>query len=345
MAIESAKAGNNEVFPTIKSFLKKSYIEVDNSDREDKLLKYSSGRKIKIPFTEYIDAYEYSAKRNVADDLSFSNYIKLCNSLNDKLSGSENQNEINNFTLRYYWGLRLEIFIYKQNVEEFIRGEREFVNTGLSLDSIVFLIAHLFILNWTEESYQLTKDLYNIINLKFDVVGGVEEQERPSDAQYFVLDFLNKQQGWNIPCIIEFEPTDDVYKKIIENWNLEECHTLEELFIDACNRHVNESKFFEEDKRFQKYYDFGKYEFFYYPFEILIVKKLREKNNLSTVKTDHFLLKTPLGVLPFSSKSDSYYDDFLINLLSRVKSEYPDFAEDFALPEQSETKKRSWKFW
>ena len=146
------KAVTNNKLPDIRYFLKKSHIEVDTCDRNERLLKYSSGRRIKIPSTEYIDEYEYSAKRNVADDLSFSNYIRLCNSLNDKLSGSENQDEINKFTIRYYWGLRLEIFLYKQNVEEFKKGKREFINTGLSLDNIVFLIAHLFILNWIEES-------------------------------------------------------------------------------------------------------------------------------------------------------------------------------------------------
>lgn len=339
------RAVTNNKFPDIRYFLKKSHIEVDTSDRNERLLNYSSGQKLEIPSTEYIEGYAYTAKKNVADDLSFSNYIELCNSLYKKLSGTSNQDEINSFTLRYYWGLRLEIFFYKQNVEEFIRGERDFVNTGLSLDSIVFLIAHLFILDWERESYQLTKDLFEIINIKFDVVSGVENQERPSDAQYFVLNFLNRQQGWNIPCVIEFEPTDDVYKKIIEDWSLEGCHTLEELFIDACNRHINEAKFFEEDKRFQKYYDFGKYEFFYYPFEVLIVEKSREKNNLNTIKADHFLLKTPLGVLPSSSKSDNYYNDFLVNLLIRVKSEYPDFAEDYKLPKSTEPKKNSWKFW
>ena len=336
---------NNESFPTLKSFLKKAYIKVDISDREDNLLKYSLGKKVKICPTKYIEGYQYNAKRNVADDLSFSNYINLCNSLYKKLSGSDNQDEISSFTIRYYWGLRLEIFFYKQNVEEFIKGERSFMNTGLSLDSIVFLIAHLFILGWTEESYQLTRDLHDIISIKFDVVSGVKEQEKPSDAQYFILNYLNKQQDWNIPSTINFEPTSTVYKRILQHWNSLDITILEEVWLEACNKHINESKFFEDDDNFQKYYDFGKYEFFYYPFEILVVKRMRERENLPFIEIDHPLFKTCLGVLPTYKESSHYYDAFLIGLLTRIKSEYPNFAKDYILPKSPEFKKNSWKFW
>lgn len=336
---------DNKSFPTLKRFLKNSYIKVDTAERNSNLLKYSLGKKFEIPPTEYMEVYQYTAKRNVADDLSFTNYINMCNALHEKLSGADNQDEINSFTLRYYWGLRLEIFFYKQNVEEFIKGEREFVNTGLSLDSVVFLIAHLFILNWTEESRQLTKDLYSIINLKFDVVGGVEEKERPSDAQYFILGFLNKLQDWNIPCTINFETNITIYKKILQNWDSKDISMLKNTFIEACNRHINESKFFEEDNKFQKYYDFGKYEFFFYPFEILVVKRMRERKNLPSIEIDHPLFKTPLSVLPPYKESKNYYDDFLINLLTRTNSEYPNFAKDYILSKSIESKKNSWKFW
>lgn len=325
---------NNKNFPTLKSFLKKSYIEVDTTERNSNLLRYSLGEKFEIPSTEYIEKYQYCAKRNVADDLTFTNYINMCNALNRKLSEANNQNEINSFALKYYWGLRLEIFFYKQNVEEFIKGKREFVNTGLSLDSAVFLIAHLFILNWTEESYQLTKDLYSIIDLKFNVVGGVEEQERPLDAQYFILDLLNKQQDWNIPCSINFETNNPIYRKVLQNWNSKDISLLKNTFIEACNRHINESKFFEEDTKFQKYYDFGKYEYFFYPFEILVVMRMRERINLPNIEIDHPLFKTPLSALPLYEESNNFYDGFLISLLTCVKSEHPDFAKDYIFKTQ-----------
>src|SRR5581483_9949146 len=137
-------------------------------------------------------------------------------------------------------------------------------------------------------------------------------------TQTFVLRLIADWQGWPQHAWPKWVFDEPIFNALIEHWRTPDASALQPLLIAACDRHTHESRSGGTAK-----HDIEDDAFWYDPFEVLTVTKLRQLQGLENPDVDHLLMSTPLGKLP--DPVAPYSDALLEGVLARVRSTHPDF--------------------
>lgn len=88
--------------------------------------------------------------------------------------------------------------------------------------------------------------------------------------------------------------TEPIFNALFDHWRASDLDSLSSICLAACDFHTHRCK---PDVR-NEWYEFNNGEWHKFPFEILLVFKLRQLLGLKNPVIDHPLMNTPLGVLP-----------------------------------------------
>ncbi len=111
--------------------------------------------------------------------------------------------------------------------------------------------------------------------------------------------------------------TDPLLEEVMEHWDDSDTKIIGDLLWQMCNRHVLHSK--SSTKKNPT--DFDHMGFYYFPFEILTVLRLRQWRGLELPVIDHPLMAAPFNKLPSPSESKFELAD---QFYKKALEEFPD---------------------
>jgi hypothetical protein len=214
----------------------------------------------------------------------------------------------------FYWSERLNVRWHHHALEEFRSGQRRQKLQMLFLEQIVFVIGSCAALGWMEMSKDLALRALRAID---DDLYNDADEVWHRRGQYFTLRLISDWQGWQRTWP-SFALDRPVYNALVASWRTARAEDLIPALLAACDRHTHEARFDNNREMF----DFGQYEYMYFPFEILTLFRLRVVAGLTHPEVDHSLLKTPLGRLP--GPQPEYTDELLEGVLAVARREFPD---------------------
>lgn len=185
-----------------------------------------------------------------------------------------------------------------------------------SLKNIVYNVADCLILGWQDWAIDLARRVYRGLDQEsffFDD----DEQIHPR-TQAFVLRLIADWQGWPRRDWQKWVFDEPIFNALIEHWRTPDPNALQPLLIAACDRHTHESK----PGGSASGDDISNDAFWYDPFEVLAVMKLRQLQGLQNPVLDHMLMNTVLGKLP--EPVVPYSDALLEGVIARARLTYPD---------------------
>lgn len=186
-----------------------------------------------------------------------------------------------------------------------------------SLKKTVSIAANCLVLGWEDWAI----DLAGWVNR------GIENKKRFWEydkaihprTQIFILRLIADWQQWPTRDWEKWVFDEPIFNALLEHWRTPDANALRPLLIAACDRHTHESRFDISTK----HYDINTDAFWYDPFEVLAVLKLRELRGLANPALDHTLMNTPLGKLP--APAARYSDALLDGVIDRVRVTQPEF--------------------
>jgi len=176
------------------------------------------------------------------------------------------------------------------------------------------VVADCLALGWEELAILFARRLYRVFDNYFIFE---KDDDFHLRVQHFVYRLIGSWQGWHElkgPSRAFDEP---IFNALVARWRTSDLDDLEALLLAACDRHTQQSK---HNVAKQKY-DLDDVQFWYDPFEVRIVLKMRQILGLENVKLDHPIMNTPLGSL--TAPVATYTDDLLEGILSQAKRELP----------------------
>jgi len=210
-----------------------------------------------------------------------------------------------------HWGYRMEL-------------EKEMDGYPRTIKHNVFNIANCLVLGWQEWAIQHAKQIYLgldrrgvFYNKRDRMFIDYNETWHPR-TQVFILRLIADWQGWPKRSWEKWVLDEPIFNALIEHWRTPNVGALKSLLLAACDRHTHESRSGGSSK-----YDMEKVGFWYDPFEIVAVMKLRQLHGLENPVLDHLLMNTPLGKLP--DPTPLYTDDLLDGGVPRIRPTPPDF--------------------
>jgi hypothetical protein len=210
-----------------------------------------------------------------------------------------------------YWAYRMDL-------------EKGRDRTPRSLKNMVSSLADCLVLGWQEWAVDLARRVLDGLDRKGVFFNGQTQmfsdyQERAHPrTQVFVLRLIADWQGWPQRDWPKWAFDEPIFNALVEHWRTPDANALQPLLIAACDRHTHESRSGGSAK-----YDIESDGFWYDPFEVLAVMKLRQLLGLENPVVDHLLMNTPLGKLP--EPVAPYSDALLEGVIARVRLTNPDF--------------------
>jgi len=218
-----------------------------------------------------------------------------------------------------YWAERVQHRFDRFMLQDFQSGGRPQYLPMLRFQSAVSCLAHVFLLGWQDWALALNRQVLASLN------GGgyfdADEAAHPR-AQCFVLKLLSVHFGLEYADQRHFTRDEPVYGFLSEHWRTEDTATLQEALLAALDRHTHQSV---RPKRNGPAFDFSFDEDWYFPYEVLVVLKLREMAGLPNPPAEalaHPLTGTALGRLP--PATPVYSEDTLDGVVLRLREEFAD---------------------
>jgi len=200
-----------------------------------------------------------------------------------------------------YWAYRMDL-------------ERRTQST--SLKNILCSAANCLVLGWQDWAIDLAHRVY--LGLDEPRVFFEYSDLRHPRTHIFVLRLFADWQGWPQREWKKWAFDEPIYNALLAQWRTPDADALNPLLVAACDRHTHESRFGGSTV-----YDIDNDGFWYDPFEVLTVIKLRQLHGLANPVVDHLLMTTPLGKLP--EPAPLYNDALLEGVLARVRLTLPEF--------------------
>ena len=223
-----------------------------------------------------------------------------------------------------HWETRMDLHFSEYTRREVKAGKRAQPST-LFLRSIGATIGDCVALGWLDWAEDLAArtraamDSDNeALSWLFNDAGDGFGRRR---TQHFVLRLVADWKGWAPPARPRCAFDDAILNALIEHWRTQDLDTLAYLLLAACDRHTQQCRFdsFSQDR----FYDLCSNEYWYDPFEILAVLRLREHEGLPNPRLEHPLLATALGEL--APLTHPYSDDLLEGVLAQARRQEPGF--------------------
>jgi hypothetical protein len=187
---------------------------------------------------------------------------------------------------------------------------------NMLLEGMTGNIADCLVLGWQERGIELAKlTNWGLENNRISDSG----KDYHYRTAYFVLRVIADQQGWPEKKWPDWALDEPLFNALIEHWRTPNPDDIAPLLLALCDRHTHES----QRGNGSNSYDIETIGFWYDPYEILLVMKLRQMEGLENPVLDHLLMNTPLGKLP--EPAPLYTDELLGGLAKRMKIIYPDF--------------------
>lgn len=170
------------------------------------------------------------------------------------------------------------------------------------------LLGDCLALGWMEYANDLTDRALWVERMDGFVDFGPDYQRA---TQRFVVRLMERARaGRDVPGLGE-----PVFDALLANWRSADPAALRPLLLAACDRHTHQCKSTATNEE----YDIPFAGFWYDPFEILAVLRLRSLQGLDNPVLDHPLLRTPLGTLPPVSAPRE--DELLAAVVARFRRE------------------------
>ena len=168
----------------------------------------------------------------------------------------------------------------------------------------VSTIANSLVLGWEDWA----------LNLAALVKHAVEKSGAPHGSgpiTFFVLRLLDDWQGTKCGNYPAKAAKDPLYDAVLANWKNPDLELVGHLLLAACDRHTHGCKYQSRDPELEWQ------EYWYSPYEILMVLYLRQRMGLANPVLEHPLMATPLGVLP--PTGPVYVEELLDGVVRQVQ--------------------------
>ena len=211
-----------------------------------------------------------------------------------------------------YWAYRVEL-------------EKERDRSSRCLRNTMGNVADCLVLGWEDWAVDLAQRVYRGLDAKgvfgmfdnvnlmfFDYSAGSHPR-----TQIFVLRLIADWKGWPQRNWEKWVFDEPIFTALLEHWRTPDGEALKSLLVAACDRHTHESRSGTQTKN----YDIQSAGYYYNPFEVLVVMRLRQLAGLENPIVKHVLMGTPLGKLP--EPAPLYGDALLEAVLARVRSTHP----------------------
>lgn len=219
-----------------------------------------------------------------------------------------------------HWGRRLAFRWHAHALAEFEAGKRGQKLRLLSFHHTGVVIGNCLSLGWTDLAIDLARRTRLAIGEGlFSDAGDAFGRRR---TQHFVLRLVADWQGWpeqrraDAACAFD-EP---VFNALIDHWREPDPASVAPLLLAACDRHTQQCRADAASRK--TFHDLHNDDYWYNPFEILSVLRLRRLAELENPVLDHPLMKTPLAALP--PVTAPYADALLDGVLAQARRRFPD---------------------
>ncbi|RZL39811.1 MAG: hypothetical protein EOP35_02790 [Rubrivivax sp.] len=218
-----------------------------------------------------------------------------------------------------YWGLRAAHRFDTFRLQDFRAGKRPQYLPFLRLRSAVSSLAHVFLMGWNDWAEAMNRWILTALGN-----GGYFDADDTSHprTQFFVLGLLSSHFGLDLPVNPAFAQDEPIYEYLRKQWRADDPSGLTEALLAALDRHTHQSV---RSKRNGPAFDLPFDSDWYFPYEVLVVLRLREMAGLDTPSAEalaHPLTRTPLGQLP--PLTPVYSEDTLDGVVRRLREEFAD---------------------
>ena len=164
----------------------------------------------------------------------------------------------------------------------------EFAHEGAirTFKNIVGHLGDCLVLGWQDWATDLAQRTYHGLD-KESFFFDYNEETHPR-TQAFVLRLVADWQEWPQRKWQKWVFDEPIFNALIDHWRIPDPNALQTLLLAACDRHTHESK----PGTSASSDDFSNTAFWYDPFEVLAVMKLRQLHGLPNPLVDHLLMNT-----------------------------------------------------
>ncbi|MBB4842645.1 hypothetical protein HNP55_001160 [Paucibacter oligotrophus] len=320
-SIAFQRSGLASKFPSIRKFLANYVLGLQNWETEDlgSLKRYATEGGFPYPSPDGEGVWIYTLA-NANGDLARVSNAQRWIAIQSCLKGDPNYAATWVRAAAYeFWGARADHRFDEFMLQDFRNGGRPQYLGMLRLRSAVSGLARVFLLGWQQETLSLMR--WVLSALPHGAYFDADETSHPR-AQFFVLRLLASHFGLTMPLDPLFAHEEPIYEFLIEHWRTPDPSHLVQALLAALDRHTHQSV---RAKRSGPEFDFPFDEDWYFPYEVLVVLKLRELAGLANPSAEalaHPLTATPLGRL--SAPTPVYTDATLDGVVKRMREEFLD---------------------
>jgi len=307
-------------FPAVKKFLKDYVLGIPDWETEDlaRLKRYANEGGFGYPAPDGT-LWTYSLA-DAEGDLARVGGALRWHAIQACLKGEDGFDGLLERSAAYeYWGLRAAHRFDSVRLQEFQAGKRPQYLPMLRFRSAVSSLAEVFLLGWND--WALAMNRWVLTALQSGGYFDADDTSHPR-AQFFVLGLLSSHFGLQLPAVPAFARDEPIYEFLSRQWRAEDPSCLTEALLAALDRHMHQSL---RDKRNGPASDFPFDKDWYFPYEVLLVLKLRDMAGLANPPAEalaHPLTATPLGRLPLATPM--YSEDTLDGVVRQLRKEFAD---------------------
>jgi hypothetical protein len=312
-----AAPGLHPGFPKIKSFLK-AYENglVDLTAEQFRMSRFASegfGFTFKYDVTDVDRTYAIS---HAEQDL-----VRLANgerwhAVHAALEGKDWKERWGRTVAYTYWSGMLKL-IQAEYLSTFPRFDS--MKSGLWAKAVYELgipLGECLAQGWLDWTVSGAERVYAAFKLAHGFNG--DYQRNHPRTQYFVVRLIGDWLGWAQPEGPAYASDAPIFNTLVDHWRTSDPTHIAPWLLAACDRHTHESRIDTGKNK----YDLPRHGYWYDPFEILAVLRLRAMNGLENPALPHRLMETPLGQLP--EPSQPYMDDLLKGVIEQARKVFPD---------------------
>jgi hypothetical protein len=311
--------GINPKFKKVKAFLSFDFPGADSDWEKTQLpqLQRFSAEGNRFPYSVGAYDYKYNLQELNGDMLNVALGWRT-RAFKAALAGQPGwQAEWHRAVAYAYWWQRIECIQQRAYHASYVRKEVPQYRGTLALRHIAPAMVDCLLLGWQEQALDLARQ----VAWALPVVGFQDQgQAYHRRSQLFAWRVLCRWQGWpetpgSGSTFVHDQP---VFNALLEHWDAPDSETIAPLLLAALDRHTHECVSPASKGEF----DFKDPSYWYHPYEVLVVQKVRELKGLANPVLDHPLAATPLGQLP--AQVPLYSDELLEGILAQMRTAYPD---------------------
>lgn len=315
------RSGPASKFPPIKKFLANYVLGLPDWGREDlaRLRKYADDGGFQYPAPDGTGMWIYSLA-NAEGDLNRVGVALRWQAVQSALKAESGFAELWAQSAAYgYWAQRAEHRFDKFMHEDFMAGGRPQYRSTMRFRSATSILATVFLFGW----HDLAKALNQLIPSGLARRGyfDIGESSHPR-AQFFALRLVSEHFGVRLDFDAPYLHDEPIYEFLLQHWRSENPDHLTDVLLAALDRHTHQCVL---AKRNGTSFDFEYKEDWYFPYEVLVLLRLRELVGLANpdaADLSHPLTATPFGGLP--SPVPVYSDELLDGVVKRLREEFAD---------------------